>query len=140
MLSDEKILELAIKHFGGLSPEITLTGNSQRFARAIEAAVLAEQKAAIPQTMIERMKSAVEGECDGLAITDAIAAADKRIAELTELAEKMSIAAMEERHRRIEVYGDLKVAREAMSKAASLECNGVIRVALAQIGGDDVPR
>lgn len=68
---------------------------------------------------------------------DAIAAADKRIAELTELAEKMSIAAMEERHRRIKVYGDLKVAREAMSKAASLECNGVIRVALAQIGGDD---
>lgn len=42
MLSDEKIKELAIKHFGGLSPEITLTRNSQRFARAVESAVREE--------------------------------------------------------------------------------------------------
>jgi len=31
----------------------------------------------------------------------------------------------------------LAVARKAMTKAAALECNGVIRAALAQIGGDD---
>ena len=31
----------------------------------------------------------------------------------------------------------LAVAREAMIKASALECNGVIRAALAQTGGDD---
>ncbi len=65
---------------------------------------------------------------------DALEAADKRIAEERETYDRM----LEEGANKLaEAERKLDVAREAMTKAAALECNGVIRVALAQIGGDD---
>lgn len=70
-------------------------------------------------------------------VADALAAADKQIAELE--------AERDEWQRgegcAMKAWGKaeckLAIARDAMTKAAYLECNGVIRVALAQIGGDD---
>ena len=86
--------------------------------------------------LIERLYGA--GHNDIMAeAAEALALADKRIAELAKFHAELHVEHGKAKIRIGELECKLAVAREAMTKASALECNGAIRVALAQIGGED---
>jgi hypothetical protein len=86
--------------------------------------------------LIQRLRE-YDLDSDAWEAADALEAADKRIAEEVQTNSDLSHLAASYLRAKQETERKLAVARKAMTKAATLECNGVIRQALAQIGGDD---